>query len=179
MKDNILFQNNSHEEKGEDEDNNSLFQINSNALFPNQDTSNYFNNIVQLNDEGDEQAYNINEYNVGDFENSLKNDLFQENENNLNKDFSLISPIPGNEDDYKLINKDNIPKAEILYKDNNSSGSGLGTDCTPPSTGGSAGKSQSKDNSLNNSNINNNLFNSSIDIFNNEHINNKTNKKTK
>ncbi len=102
MKDNFLFQNNSYEENGEGKDNNSLFQINSNVLFPNQDTSNYFNNIVQLNDEGDEQKYNINEYNVGDlennnFKNSLKSDLFKENENYLNKDFSLISPIPGNE----------------------------------------------------------------------------------
>ena len=79
MKDNILFPNNSYEENGEDEDNNSLFQINSNVLFQNQDTSNYFNKIVQLKDEGDEQTYNINEYNVGEFENSLKNDLFQEN----------------------------------------------------------------------------------------------------
>ena len=35
------------------------------------------------------------------FENSLKIDLFQEIENNLNKDFSLISPITDNEDDYK------------------------------------------------------------------------------
>ena len=49
MKDNFLFQNNSYEENGEGEDNNSLFQINSNVLFQNQDTSNYFNNIVQLN----------------------------------------------------------------------------------------------------------------------------------
>ena len=62
MKDNILFKNNSYEENGEGEDNNSLCQINSNALFPNQYTSNYFNNIVWLNYEGDEQKYNINEY---------------------------------------------------------------------------------------------------------------------
>ena len=107
MKDNFLFPNNSYEENGEGKDNNSLFQINSNVLFPNQDTSNYFNNIVQLNDEGDEQKYNIDEYNVGDLENnnfekSLKIDLFKENENNLNKDFSPINPIPDNEDDYKI-----------------------------------------------------------------------------
>ena len=71
MKDNILFQNNSYEEKGDDQDNNnSLFQINSNAFFLNQDISNYFNNIVQLNDERNEQTYNINEYNVGDLENN-------------------------------------------------------------------------------------------------------------
>ena len=61
MKDNILFQNNSYEEKGDNQDNNSLFQINSKAFFLNQDISNYFNNIVQLNDEGNEQTYNINE----------------------------------------------------------------------------------------------------------------------
>ena len=84
MKDNILFQNNSYEENGDDQDKNYLFQINSKAFFLNQDISNYFNNIVQLNDEGNEQTHNINEYNVGDlennnFENTLKNDLFQEN----------------------------------------------------------------------------------------------------
>ena len=65
--------------------------------------------------------------------------------------FFKISTIPGNEDDYKLINKDTISKKEILYKNNNSSGSRLGTDCTLLNIGGSAGKSQSKDNSLSNS----------------------------
>ena len=69
--------------------------------------------------------------------------------------FFKISTMPGNEDDYKLINKNNISKEEILYKDNNSSGSGLGKDCTLLSIGGSAGKSQSKDNSISNTNLNN------------------------
>jgi hypothetical protein len=181
MKDNIFFSNNSYEENDEEEDNNSLFHMNSNNIFQNQDTCNYFNGLSQLNDDGDDQACNNNEYNIGDydnynFENSCKSGLFPENENNLNKDFSLISPIPGSEDDYKLMNKNKnnneISKEEILCKDINTSGSGLGTDCTPVSTGGTGSKSQSKENSLNNSNINNNLFNSNVVSFNNEHINN-------
>ncbi len=187
MKDNFLFSNNFYEENAEEEENISLFHMSPNNLFQNQDSSNYFNNMAQLNEEEDEKSNNNNnEYNLGDFdnnnfENSLqcKNNIFTENENNLNKDFSLISPIPDNEDDYKLMNKTNfnneISKEEILCKDINSSG--LGTDSTPQlSTGGTGGKNQSKDNSLNNSNtninVNNNIFNSNLVTFSNENINN-------
>ena len=186
MKDNFLLSNNSFDENIEEEDNNSLFQIKNNNFFQNQDSNtNYFNNIKELESNQEEEQINNNEYYQNDFENNNFDNSLQsnnyifpenENENNLNKDFSLISPIPGNEDDsYKMLNKSNFNsndmiKEEIMCKDVNSSG----TDCSPLSTGGTGGKSQSKDNSVNN--VNNNSFNNKFISFNNEKK--KNNKKT-
>ena len=167
MKDSFIFSNNSFNENEED-DSNSLFQFNRNSLFQKEDSSsNYFNNIAEELNRDDEGQNNINnEYNnqSNNFENDFqyKSYQFPENENNLNKDFPLMSPIPVNEDDsYKMINNNNdISKEEILYKEKekykDGNSSGIGTDDTPLSTRGTGLKNQSKENSLNNSNISNN-----------------------
>ena len=182
MKDSFILQTNSLEE----EDNNSLFQLNFNSFIQKEDSSsNYFNNFEQLN--GEEEPSNntidknLNNFQNNNFENDFqyKNIEFPDNENNLNKDFSLMSPIPIQEEDsYKIMNNNNFnnnenAKEEVIYKDGNSSG--IGTDDTPLSTGGSGLKKQSKENSLNNSNIikNNSKFNSNVITFTNEIINNK------
>lgn len=105
-----------------------------------------------------------------------KINIFSESENNLNKDFALISPIPINEEDScKLLNRNNfsnneISKEEIIFKDINSSGTGA--DSAPLSTGGTGVKDHSKDNSLSNIN-NNNIVNGNFISFLNENKNNK------
>ena len=184
MKDNFLLPNDSYDEN-EEEFNNSLFQYNRNSLFQKEDSSfNYFNNIGDLNGEEDEQMNNNhNEYNLNDIDNNnFENDfqdkksIFHDNENNINKSFSLMSPIPGNEDNsYKLINNNNFENNEISKEEMFKEGSlsGAGTDDTPLSTGGTGLKNQSKDNSFNNSNINNNnKINNNFIAFINEKINN-------
>ena len=184
MKDNFLSLNNSYDEN-EEEVNNSLFQCNRNSLFQKEDSSfNYFNNIGDLNGEEDEQMNNNhNEYNLNDIDNNnFENDfqdkksIFHDNDNNINKSFSLMSPIPGNEDNsYKLINNNNFENNEISKEEMFKEGSlsGAGTDDTPLSTGGTGLKNQSKDNSFNNSNINNNnKINNNFIAFINEKINN-------
>ena len=185
MKDSFIFQNNSFNENLEEEDNNSLFQFNCNSLFQKEDSSsNYFNNFGELNGE-EEQSNNTLDKNLNNFQNNnfendfqYKNIEFPDNENNLNKDFSLMSPIPvQDEDSYKIMNNNNFnnenSKEEVIYKDGSSSG--IGTDDTPLSTGGSGHKNQSKGNSLNNSNImnNNSKLNNNVITFTNEIINNK------
>ena len=190
MKDSLFISNISFNEN-EEEDNNSLFQFNKNSLFQKEDSSfNYFNNIAKLNGEEEAQMNNNNEFNLNDIENNnfendfqYKNNMLQENESNINRDFSLMSPIPINEENsYKLINNNNfenneISKDEILCKEG--SLSGAGSDDTPLSTGGTGLKNQSKETSFNNSNINNNnknKINTNFISFINEKINN--NKKT-
>ena len=175
MKDNFIVTNNSFEENENEEENNTLFNINNNSSLENQDSSiNYFNNVdLGLNQEieiNNKNGYydDINEFDIQD-----KDNIFSENENNLNKDFALISPIPINEEDScKIINKSNfnnneISKEEIIFKDINSSGTGA--DSAPLSTGGTGAKERSKDNSLNNSN---NIINGNFISFLNENKNN-------
>ena len=187
MKDSFILSNNSFNENEED-DNNSLFQFNRNSLFQKEDSSsNYFNNIGQELNMEEESPININsEYNCqnNNFENDFqyKDDQFPKNENILNKDFPLMSPIPVNEDDsYKMINNNNdISKEEILFKekekDKDGNSSGIGTEDTPLSTGGTGSKNQSKDNSINNSNIiNNNNNKNNFISFTNENFNIKIN----
>ena len=183
MTDNFIFSNDSVNEK--DEENNSLFQFNQNLLFQKEDSSNYFKNIVQINEEDEDEISN-NEYNSNNFQyNNLGNDFqyknneFPENENYLNKDFYLINSMPINEEDsYKILNNNNDAlkeeKEEIIFKDGSSSGTG--TEDTPSRTGETGMKSQSKDSSLNNSNIASNnckIFNSNIVTFTEQKINNK------
>ena len=183
MKDNFLLPNDSYDEN-EEEVNNSLFQYNRNSLFQKEDSSfNYFHNIDELN--GEEEEHNQNEYNLNDidnhnFENDFQNNksIFHHNDNN-NKSFSLMSPIPINEDNsYKLINNNNFENNEISKEEIFKEGSlsGAGTDDTPLSTGGTGLKNQSKDNSFNNSNLNNNKINNNFISFINEKINNNNNK---
>ena len=186
MKENFISQNNFFYENLE-EDNNSLFQFNCNSLFQKEDSSsNYFNNFGELNGEEEHSNNtidnNINNYQNNNFENDFqyKNIEFPDNENNLNKDFSLMSPIPvHDEDSYKILNNNNFynnenSKEEVIYKDGNSSG--IGSDDTPLSTGGTGLKNHSKENSLNNSNIikNTNIkVNNNAITFTNEIINDK------
>ena len=161
MKDNFILSNNSFDENENEEENKSLFNMNHNSSFQNQDsTVNYFNNVdLEMNQEA--EINNNNGYcdDINDFDIQDKDNIFSENENNLNKDFALISPISINdEDSCKIINKNNfsnneISKEEIIFKDINSSGTGA--DSAPLSTGGTGVKDHSKDNSLNN--INNNI----------------------
>ena len=179
MKDNFMLSNNSFDENENEEENKSLFNMNHNSSFQNQDsTVNYFNNVdLEMNQEA--EINNNNGYcdDINDFDIQDKDNIFSENENNLNKDFALISPISINdEDSCKIINKNNfsnneISKEEIIFKDINSSGTGA--DSAPLSTGGTGVKDRSKDNSLNN--INNNIINGNFISFLNE---NKSNTNT-
>jgi hypothetical protein len=176
MKDNFIFSNNSFDDNENEEENKSLFNMNHNSSFQNQDsTVNYFNNVdLEMNQEA--EINNNNGYcdDINDFDIQDKDNIFSENENNLNKDFALISPISINdEDSCKMINKNNfsnneISKEEIIFKDINSSGTGA--DSAPLSTGGTGVKDHSKDNSLNN--INNNIINGNFISFLNENKNN-------
>ena len=176
MKDNFIFSNNSFDENENEEENKSLFNMNHNSSFQNQDsTINYFNNVdLEINQEA--EINNNNGYceDINDFDIQDKNNIFSENENNLDKDFALISPIPiSEEDSCKIINKNNfnnseISKEEIIFKDINSSGTGA--DSAPLSTGGTGVKEPSKENSLNN--INNNIINGNFITFLNENKNN-------
>ena len=176
MKDNFIFSNNSFDENENEEENKSIFNMNPNSSFQNQDsTINYFNNVdLEINQEA--EINNNNGYceDINDFDIQDKNNIFSENENNLDKDFALISPIPINEEDScKIINKNNfnnseISKEEIIFKDINSSGTGA--DSAPLSTGGTGAKEPSKDNSLNN--INNNIINGNFITFLNDNKNN-------
>ena len=182
MKDNFILPNNSFEENENEEENNSLFNMNHNSSFQNQDSSiNYFNNV----DLGINQEVEIGNNNgicddINDFDIQDKDNIFSENENNLNKEFALISPIPINEEDSsKILNKNyfnnsELSKEELLFKDINSSGTGA--DSAPLSTGGTGIKEPSKDNSLNNTN--NNIINANFISFLNENKNNKDNKNT-
>ena len=177
MKDNFILSNNSFDENENEEEDKSLFNINHNSSFQNQDSSiNYFNNVdLEIKQEG--EINNNNGYcdDINYFDIQDKDNIFSENENNLNKDFALISPIPINEEDScKILNKNNfsnneISKEEIIFKDINSSGTGA--DSAPLSTGGTGVKDHSKDNSL--SNINNNIVNGNFISFLNENKNNK------
>ena len=178
MKDNFILSNNSFNENENEEEDKSLFNINHNSSFQNQDSSiNYFNNVdLEINQEG--EINNNNGYcdDINDFDIQDKDNIFSESENNLNKDFALISPIPINEEDScKLLNRNNfsnneISKEEIIFKDINSSGTGA--DSAPLSTGGTGVKDHSKDNSLSNIN-NNNIVNGNFISFLNENKNNK------
>jgi len=182
MKDNFILPNNSFEENENEEENNSLFNMNHNSSFQNQDSSiNYFNNVdLGINQEVEIGNNNGNCDDINDFDIQDKDNIFSENENNLNKEFALISPIPINEEDSsKLLNKNyfnnsELSKEELLFKDINSSGTGA--DSAPLSTGGTGVKEPSKDNSLNNTN--NNIINANFISFLNENKNNKDNKNT-
>ena len=182
MKDNFILPNNSFEENENEEENNSLFNMNHNSSFQNQDSSiNYFNNVdLGINQEVEIGNNNGNSDDINYFDIQDKDNIFSENENNLNKEFSLISPIPINEEDSsKLLNKNyfnnsELSKEELLFKDINSSGTGA--DSAPLSTGGTGVKEPSKDNSLNNTN--NNIINANFISFLNENKNNKDNKNT-
>ena len=182
MKDNFILPNNSFEENENEEENNSLFNMNHNSSFQNQDSSiNYFNNVdLGINQEVEIGNNNGNCDDINDFDIQDKDNIFSENENNLNKEFALISPIPINEEDSsKLLNKNyfnnsELSKEELLFKDINSSGTGA--DSAPLSTGGTGIKEPSKDNSLNNTN--NNIINANFISFLNENKNNKDNKNT-
>ena len=182
MKDNFILPNNSFEENENEEENNSLFNMNHNSSFQNQDSSiNYFNNVdLGINQEVEVGNNNGNCDDINDFDIQDKDNIFSENENNLNKEFALISPIPINEEDSsKLLNKNyfnnsELSKEELLFKDINSSGTGA--DSAPLSTGGTGVKEPSKDNSLNNTN--NNIINANFISFLNENKNNKDNKNT-
>ena len=184
MKDNFLSLNNSYDEN-EEEVNNSLFQYNRNSLFQKEDSSfNYFNNFAELNGEemNNNLEYNSIDIDKNNFENDFqnKNSIFHDNDININKSFSLMSPIPVNEDNsFKLINNNYIENKEVSKEEIFKEGrlSGEGTDDTPLSTGGSGLKNQSKDNSFNNSNnnnnrVNNNKVNNNFIAFINEKINN-------
>ena len=176
MKDNFILSNNSFDENENEEENKSLFNMNHNSSFQNQDsTVNYFNNVdLEMNQEAEINNNNWYCDDINDFDIQDKDNIFSENENNLNKDFALISPISINdEDSCKIINKNNfsnneISKEEIIFKDINSSGTGA--DSAPLSTGGTGVKDHSKDNSLNN--INNNIINGNFISFLNENKNN-------
>jgi len=182
MKDNFILPNNSFEENENEEENNSLFNMNHNSSFQNQDSSiNYFNNVdLGINQEVEIGNNNGNCDDINDFDIQDKDNIFSENENNLNKEFALISPISINEEDSsKLLNKNyfnnsELSKEELLFKDINSSGTGA--DSAPLSTGGTGIKEPSKDNSLNNTN--NNIINANFISFLNENKNNKDNKNT-
>jgi len=182
MKDNFILPNNSFEENENEEENNSLFNMNHNSSFQNQDSSiNYFNNVdLGINQEVEIGNNNGNCDDINDFDIQDKDNIFSENENNLNKEFALISPIPINEEDSsKLLNKNyfnnsELSKEELLFKDINLSGTGA--DSAPLSTGGTGVKEPSKDNSLNNTN--NNIINANFISFLNENKNNKDNKNT-
>ena len=182
MKDNFILPNNSFEENENEEENNSLFNMNHNSSFQNQDSSiNYFNNVdLGINQEVEIGNNNGNCDDINDFDIQDKDNIFSENENNLNKEFALISPISINEEDSsKLLNKNyfnnsELSKEELLFKDINSSGTGA--DSAPLSTGGTGVKEPSKDNSLNNTN--NNIINANFISFLNENKNNKDNKNT-
>jgi len=182
MKDNFILPNNSFEENENEEENNSLFNMNHNSSFQNQDSSiNYFNNVdLGINQEVEIGNNNGNSDDINYFDIQDKDNIFSENENNLNKEFALISPIPINEEDSsKLLNKNyfnnsELSKEELLFKDINSSGTGA--DSAPLSTGGTGVKEPSKDNSLNNTN--NNIINANFISFLNENKNNKDNKNT-
>ena len=189
MKDNSIFSKHFFNEN--EEDNNSIFQFNEYEIFQNSDSSNYFKNIVQLN-EIDEGQISDNEYNSNNYQyNNLGNkpeykyNEFPENESCFPKSYYIRDEIKINEEEpFKIINNNEISKEEkedILLKDGSTSN--IGTEDTPLRMSDACMKNQSKEYLLNNNNIavnNCKLFNSNIIAFTNQKINNKrlSNKKS-